>query len=420
MSGAATGLRDVRTRRIVADGLAAALAVSLPWSTSATAILVVLFLLTVATTLSLSDIRRELATPAGAFPVALWALAALGMLWSDASWSARLAGWGAFHKLLAIPVLLAHFRSSQNGRWAILAFLAAAAALMLTSWFLALWPGLAWRGKFNVGVPVKDYISQSGVFTLCIVGLMWAAFDLRGWRRAAALALAGAMLANIAFVATARTALVVIAVLALILAFRRLRWVGVGAVSLLGAVLAGGLWMSSPYLRDRVNSVGIEVGRYVDRSATSDTSAALRLEFWRKSLGFVAEAPLAGHGVGTVVKLFDATLPGASGVSAVASANPHNQTLMVAIQLGLIGVVLLYAMWLSHLLLFRDPSFVAWLGLVVVVQNIVGSLFNSHLSDFSQGWLYVVGVGVLGGMTRAAFSPDPFPTLRRPAPRSDI
>jgi hypothetical protein len=33
-----------------------------------------------------------------------------------------------------------------------------------------------------------------------------------------------------------------------------------------------------------------------------------------------------------------------------------------------------------------------------VVQNIVSSLFNSHLFDFTAGWLYVFGVGVVGGM----------------------
>jgi len=32
------------------------------------------------------------------------------------------------------------------------------------------------------------------------------------------------------------------------------------------------------------------------------------------------------------------------------------------------------------------------------VQNIVSCLFNSHLFDFTQGWLYVFGVGVTGGM----------------------
>ena len=71
-------------------------------------------------------------------------------------------------------------------------------------------------------------------------------------------------------------------------------------------------------------------------------------------------------------------------------------------QWGMIGVVLLYAMWLVHLLLFRGEGFVAWIGLLVVVQNIFTSLFNSHLFDFHEGWMYVLGVGVAGGMTLAA------------------
>ena len=39
-----------------------------------------------------------------------------------------------------------------------------------------------------------------------------------------------------------------------------------------------------------------------------------------------------------------------------------------------------------------------WIGLLVVVQNIFTSLFNSHLFDFHEGWMYVLGVGVAGGM----------------------
>jgi O-antigen ligase len=32
------------------------------------------------------------------------------------------------------------------------------------------------------------------------------------------------------------------------------------------------------------------------------------------------------------------------------------------------------------------------------VQNIFTSLFNSHIFDFNEGWMYVLGVGVAGGM----------------------
>jgi hypothetical protein len=55
-------------------------------------------------------------------------------------------------------------------------------------------------------------------------------------------------------------------------------------------------------------------------------------------------------------------------------------------------------MWVAHLLLFRGGEFAAWVGLVVVVQNIAGSLFNSHVFDFTHGWGYVLGVGIAGGV----------------------
>jgi O-antigen ligase len=56
-------------------------------------------------------------------------------------------------------------------------------------------------------------------------------------------------------------------------------------------------------------------------------------------------------------------------------------------------------MWLHHLVLFRGAN---WIGLVVVVQNVVSSLFNSHLFDFHEGWIYVLGVGIAGARPLAA------------------
>jgi O-antigen ligase len=59
-------------------------------------------------------------------------------------------------------------------------------------------------------------------------------------------------------------------------------------------------------------------------------------------------------------------------------------------------------MWLSHSWRFTTQTLAAWIGLVVVVQNVVSSLLNSHLFDFHEGWLYVLGVGVAGGMSLRA------------------
>jgi len=58
--------------------------------------------------------------------------------------------------------------------------------------------------------------------------------------------------------------------------------------------------------------------------------------------------------------------------------------------MGIVGVIVLYAMWLSHLLLFCGDGLANWIGLLVVVQNVFTSLF---IFDFHEGWMYVLGVG---------------------------
>jgi hypothetical protein len=116
----------------------------------------------------------------------------------------------------------------------------------------------------------------------------------------------------------------------------------------------------------------------------------------------IAEAPLLGYGTGSIRSLY---LHGADKPSPPVT-NPHNQMFAVALQLGLLGTAILLAMWLCHAFLFKGPGSLAWIGLVVVVQNVVGSLFNSHLFDFVEGWTYVWGVGVVGGLALQARARD--------------
>jgi hypothetical protein len=59
-------------------------------------------------------------------------------------------------------------------------------------------------------------------------------------------------------------------------------------------------------------------------------------------------------------------------------------------------------MWYFHLRLSLGSGFASWIGLVIVVQNFISSLLNSHLFDFHEGWVYVLGVGVAGGMVARA------------------
>src|SRR4051794_39511463 len=101
-------------RLTAADWLAAGILLALPWSTSATGVLVLFWLLTVIPTLDRQALREQLVEPAAYLPILLWALAGLGMLWAEASWAERLEGFRGFNKLLMIPLLMIHFSRSEN------------------------------------------------------------------------------------------------------------------------------------------------------------------------------------------------------------------------------------------------------------------------------------------------------------------
>ncbi|HYK15114.1 MAG TPA: hypothetical protein VEW70_14115, partial [Burkholderiales bacterium] len=71
----------------LADWLAVAVVVALPWSTSAALILMGCWLVALAPTLSIDMLRRELTTAAGGLPVLLVLVAAIGMLWANVSFA---------------------------------------------------------------------------------------------------------------------------------------------------------------------------------------------------------------------------------------------------------------------------------------------------------------------------------------------
>jgi len=109
----AKGIDDTDFTRI-ADGLIIAGVVSVPWSTSATAVFAVLWAIALISLLSWADVRRELLTPAGGLPVVLVALGLAGILWAEVTAFERWKGFESYLKLLAIPLLLAQFRRSDR------------------------------------------------------------------------------------------------------------------------------------------------------------------------------------------------------------------------------------------------------------------------------------------------------------------
>jgi O-antigen ligase len=382
------------------------IAAALPWSTTAVIILLSIWVIVLIPTIEPAGFFRVLRAPSSLVPIAFFALAVIGMLWAEGAWGARLQGLGPVAKLLVLPLLLYHFGRSTRAHWVFAAFLISCALLLVYSWVIFVAP--AWQftsahGFDTTGVPVRNAIDQNQEFVLCALGLAAAAVAaFRRQQSAVAIALgvlAAAFLCNVFYVALARTSLIYILPLALVFAVRHYDRRTTLQVSAGLAVAAMLVFAGSPYLRGRIAHIAVEYQEY--RETNRPTSTGQRLQYWTQSLGWIREAPMIGHGTGSTRRLFDNAAVGKQGAWGQRIGNPHNQTLYVAIQWGLLGCIVMYAMWFFHYRLFLSHGMIAWIGLAVVLQNVLSSLLNSHLFDFHEGWLYVLGVGVAGGGLRA-------------------
>ncbi len=351
---------------------------------------------------------NSLKNPASFLPVAFFGLAILGMCWADDSWTVRLDGLRPVAKLLAIPFLFYHFRRSQRGHWAFIAFLASCSVLLAVSFLAFFAPDLKIEATKFPGVPVRNYIDQSQEFAICIFALLVTVLTLIGKRRTALAIVCGGLTLgfylNMTFVALARTAVLYTPVLEALFAFKYFTRNKAILICLIGFAATAAVGFASPYLNTRANFVvrDYKLNRDTPEVATSDGE---RLAYWRASAASIKEAPLFGHGTGSTKEVFQRQSEGRTGEWGNSIRNPHNQTLYVAIQWGLLGTIGLLAMWYFHFALFPGTTLISWIGLIVVVQNVISCFVNSHLFDFHEGWLYVLGVGIAGGLQLGSSHP---------------
>ena len=411
-----SALNDPAVRVRNADWLAGLIVVLLPWSTTGVGIAAVLWLIALVATIEPKALWQSLRRPVSALPLAFVALVVIGLVWSDAPWHDKSHQLGQASKLLLLPLLIYHFQRSSRGAWIFVAFLVSCLLVAIASCLTAINPNLSFKLLFSArdsftptaGVSVRNYIDQGQEFSLCAVALAYPVVtSLRDGRTGRALLLAAialALVANLIFVVTSRTALVTMPIMLVIFLLLHLRW-QVAVAALCGlALLAAGAWFTSSHLRTTVGKFFIDYQQTTEQN--NESGMGSRLIYWGKALKFFADAPVIGHGTGSTRSEFEKARGDGVGARGMVVSDPHNQTLNVAIQWGALGVILLYAMWIAHLLLFRGEGLASWIGFLVVIQNVLTSVLNSHLFDFTEGWIYVLGVGIAGGMALAKISPQ--------------
>lgn len=345
-------------------------------------------------------LRAMRGNPVALAALALFALLAIGTLYANAHPGDAQQYLGKYLDLAFIPLFVVLFRDASNRRHALLALAVTLAVIIVLSFAIKLGalPSVHWiRGNPDNPIVFKQYLTHSillafGAFLF--LQMAWAALTprMRGiW-------IACALLAVIdLFLVKGRTGHLLVALLLLYSGYLWRRWVGFAGAALGLVLLASTAYFSSTLVQERAQQMFDEYRAWSPGVPVSAAdSIGTRLEFYTNSAAIVRAHPLIGVGTGGFPNAYAEQV---RGKNMLESRNPHNEYLLITVQLGLPGLLLLLILFCQQWRL--APQLATPLethlarGLVVTIAG--GCLFNSLLLDHTEGLLYAWLMGLLYG-----------------------
>jgi O-antigen ligase len=388
--------------RRVSQWSAIALGFSIPVSTALDNVLIVITLVAWMLSGQLRDaINYAFKNKQLLYPVLLFGLLALGTLYGDTVWREALSTLGKYNDLLLIPVFAIVLRDRDTRDKALLAFAIAIAIVVVLSPLvrLDLLPALPFiTGDATSPTVFKLKVTHSLLVAFGAFLFVWFGSTSRSPRlRAVWFALALLAVVNVMLLVKGATGYITLGLLSVVLVWARLRGRGFAYGILAMAAMVAVLLATPNPFQDRVFRTVKEVREWrADTAASEGTSAGLRLEFYRGTLGLIAAHPFTGVGTGGFRTAYAQHVKGSGKAE---THNPHNEYLHITAQIGLVGLVVLIAMfwqqWRSAPRL--DTPMAQALARGLVLTMVAGCMVNSLLLDHAEGLFYAWLSGLLYG-----------------------
>ncbi len=167
------------------------------------------------------------------------------------------------------------------------------------------------------------------------------------------------------------------------------RWkIGIG-VALLGfLVILPSLYFASSSLRAGVTKARVEISQFIE-NPRQGTSVGVRLNYYRTAMQLVAEKPFFGHGTGSVISEYRKLAQ--QDQSIVATSNPHNDYLWLAVELGVAGVLALLGMMIALIVQARHSARPEkWMCIGFALSMAISTLANSFFMDNITGLGFIL------------------------------
>lgn len=198
---------------------------------------------------------------------------------------------------------------------------------------------------------------------------------------------------NVLLMVQGRTGYVVLAGLAMVVFHMYFGWRGMVAAVIVLTVTFSTAYQVSTSFRDRVDLVATGVAQWSPQTATYD-GVTERMEFFYHTVGIIQDHPLLGVGTGGFAQAYAARV---QKIGLSVPTHPHNQYLLVMVQVGILGLCLLVWLFVQQ---WRSTALAddATYGLIargLVVTIAIGCLFQPALNDHTEKLFYCLFSGLM-------------------------
>jgi len=321
----------------------------------------------------------------------LFALLAVGLLYSSAEIDGAIDTFSKYKKLLIVPIIISLMLSERWRRYAIRSFMIGMMVLLAISYlkyFDVLPHGpvnqeyTAFKNRITHGIFMAFFFYLTVQFTISYPRWRWIFITV-------------AILAiyNTVFMNNGRSGYIVLISLIILLFYQHVGWKG-----LLIAVITTPLLFSTAYyvsndFQSRIDHSVSDVMAYTSGDYKNLHGISYRLEYYQTTLKVIKESPIYGFGTGSLATEYKKV---ADKEGLEPTDNLHNEFLMITSQLGVIGFavfcLMLFFQWRASFKLDRENQLILQ-GLLVTM--VVGCLFNSLLMDSGEGKFYVILLAII-------------------------
>ncbi len=319
--------------------------------------------------------------------ILLFTLFAIGIIYSSAGMHDAFSSLSTYRKLFLIVIYSSFISKKHHQQWAIYAFFLGCLILLATSCVSAwqIFPTFSLSGG-----TITSRVTHSLFMAFFAFWLVISFMEKRRFKAVYGI-LFCLVLYNIFFVVNGRSGYVIFLLLMLFLFHHYLKGIKFIIGLVMMVLLISVIFFQAHKFSDRLLATMNNLQSY-QKIGNNNSSIGQRLDFAKTSFILFTKSPLWGYGTGSFTQEYGKL---SKQLGTYKTDNPHNEYLSIAVQLGIMGVILFVYLLAIQWKYSKTLEYETILAQGFVITMAVGSLMNSMLLDSGEGHFFAFFTAII-------------------------